>query len=135
MGSMHALALVLALGTLGALPGLAQQISDEELLERFQTQRDAFRSASESGMGRTRGLTLVTVDDASAPSTETTADLPVGGGATVTSVPATERNDGLKPLISAQAPKPTPVVFGKLDPDLQVNVRIEFAFELGCPLG
>jgi OOP family OmpA-OmpF porin len=134
MRLIGAISLALAAGIV-ALPLAAQTLSDEELLQRFESQRSAFRSAEESETGRTRGLTLVTVDDAQAPSAAMAADQPVPGeGATVTgsadepsAVTGIQRPPqlGLQPLV----PEATPVVFGKLDPELQVNVRIQFAFD------
>lgn len=129
MRRMKRFGLALAAG-LAALPVAAQEMTDEELLQRFEVQRDAFRSAQESGMGRTRGLTLITVEDAQGPTEAAAAPAAPGAetGATV-GVPAGGVSLGgvtgeLKPLTPA-----TPVVFGQLDPELQVNVRIEFAFD------
>lgn len=57
-----AIALLGALCTL-SLPATAQEnLTDEELLDLFVKQRDAFRAARASGNGQTRGLTLVTVE-------------------------------------------------------------------------
>jgi len=138
MRLIGAISAALAAGIV-VLPLAAQTLSDEELLQRFESQRSAFRSAEESETGRTRGLTLVTVDDAQAPSAAMEADQPVSGeGATVTgsagepsAVTGIERppqigsTETLQPLV----PEATPVVFGKLDPELQVNVRVQFAFD------
>ncbi|MRH21069.1 OmpA family protein [Rhodovulum strictum] len=86
-------------------------------------------------MGRTRGLTLVTVEDVQGPTTAAAAEAPTappeGGegvsiGSTGTAGLATT---GLRPLAPATPTAPTPVVFGQLAPELQVNVRIEFAFD------
>jgi len=118
-----------------AFPLAAQELSDSDLLQLFESQRSAFRSAQQSGTGRTRGLTLVTVDDAQGPSAAMEADQPVAG-ATVTADPDASvadiqrpprigAADNLQPLV----PEATPVVFGKLAPELQVNVRIQFAFD------
>ncbi|WP_243645068.1 OmpA family protein [Rhodovulum euryhalinum] len=123
---MLGLALGLTMG-LTALPAAAQDLSDGELLQLFETQRDAFRKAEESGMGRTRGLTLITVEDARGPTEAAAAGAPANappeGGEGVTVGAAS----GLQPLAPASAP--TPVVFGQLAPELQVNVRVEFAFD------
>jgi len=143
MRNMRRLAIAVVAG-LWALPGPAQQMSDEELLNLFNAQRDAFRSAEESGMGRSRGLELITLDDAHPPSTETgtmaalpSTDVDQLATAPATgpdpSVPAGDESatvtaampDTLQPLV----PEATPVVFGQLAPELQVNVRIEFAFD------
>ena len=55
------LALMVCLAGLSA-PVLAQSLTDDELLKLFTTQRDAFKAAQSNAMGKTRGLTLVTVD-------------------------------------------------------------------------
>lgn len=55
----------LILLVVSASPLSAQELSDEELLQRFEAQRDAFREAREGGLGATRGLELITVDDLS----------------------------------------------------------------------
>ncbi|TCM86452.1 OmpA family protein [Rhodovulum steppense] len=134
MRGLLGLALGVAVGW--AAPATAQEISDSDLLRIFETQRDAFRAAEESGMGRTRGLTLVTVDDVQGPTTAAAAEpspaappeggegVSVGSTGTVGLAPPE-----LRPLVPAPPAAPTPVVFGQLAPDLQVNVRIEFAFD------
>lgn len=133
MRGLLGMTLGLAVG-LAAFPAAAQQVSDEELLQLFETQRDAFRQAEESGMGRTRGLTLVTVEDAQGPTEAASTEAPAtgGGGATVSAGTTAMAAPEMQPLArvesGAQA-EPTQVVFGQLAPDLQVNVRIEFAFD------
>ncbi|PUB17286.1 OmpA family protein [Yoonia sediminilitoris] len=111
----------------------AQELNDDELLSLFEAQRDAFREAESEGTLKTRSLTLVTVDNVQAPDQ---ADLPT---------PETPvANDDLAPLtplasgstVTAQsAPElATPageetVVFARLDPALQVNLDIKFAYD------
>lgn len=46
-----------------AAPVRADELTNEQLLALFQNQRDAFSAAQDSGLGKARGLTLVTVDD------------------------------------------------------------------------
>lgn len=104
-------AVLAAIGCLGTAAA-AQTYTDQELLELFQTQRDVFREAEQSTTGTTRGLTMVTVDDV----TTTT-----GENATVTA--QSDVADPNTPLT------PQKVAFGKLETELQVNVRIEFAFD------
>lgn len=83
----------------------------------FESQRDAFRRANESGTGQTRGLTLVTVDDV-APTSETEpAKLPEG----TTDVAAT--------TVTAEDAAKIETVVGELAPELQVNVQITFDFD------
>jgi outer membrane protein OmpA-like peptidoglycan-associated protein len=116
--------------TLGlmAFSAPAQQVSDAELLRLFEAQRDAFRQAEESGMGRTRGLTLVPLEGAG--NRGGAAEPPVpGSGATAST--------GLQPREQLRAEPEAPLtrsatrqaVFGQLARELQVNVRIEFAFD------
>ncbi len=108
----------------------------------FLNQRDAFRAARESGTGRTRGLTLVTVDNV-----EVTTDSPsltspdtTGGSVAITGSRDDGVSGGIAPLVpaapeqdqAAVAPdpaEPQPVVFGQLAPELQVNVNIKFGFD------
>jgi OmpA-OmpF porin, OOP family len=123
--------------------GLSQTMSDEELLKLFQDQRSAFTAAKESGIGRTRGLTLVTVDDVKvstegptglqAPATEGAAG-PVatatGEGVSVQMAPLTSPAGQTDQAMTApSAAETTPVVFGELAPELQINVHITFPFE------
>lgn len=55
------LSVMLGLG-LAPLGAAAKSLTDDELMKLFLQQRDAFRAAQSSGVGKTRGLTLVTVD-------------------------------------------------------------------------
>lgn len=122
------------------LMATAQDMTDAELLERFNAQRDAFTAATASGAGKTRGLTLVTVDDAVAPQAPAT-DAPVALNApTQDAMPtASTASDSATVLsgvsepqlatVSDTPPVVQPVVFGRLDAERQVNVRIEFDFD------
>lgn len=115
----------------------AQSFTDAELRKMFETQRDAFRAASQSGTGRTRGLTLITVDDVAVGSESPALAAPEGGeaGAGVTASQGGGVTVGLAPLAPEAgapdaAPEPSqPVVFGQLAPELQVNVHIRFGFD------
>ena len=46
-----------------ATQGRAEDLTNEQLLALFQDQREAFLAAQQSELGKTRGLTLVTVED------------------------------------------------------------------------
>lgn len=95
-------------------PALAQEdLSVDELTQLFMRQKEAFSAARDNPLGQARGLKLVTVEDAAA----------AAPAATVTAQSDTETRDPNKPL-TAQ-----PVVFGQLDPELQVNLRISFGFD------
>jgi OmpA-OmpF porin, OOP family len=128
-------------------PGFSDDLTDADLLALFQNQRDAFVAARNGGQGKTRGLTLVTIDDiepatikvepTSPEMAATTEDtpaiiLPTPDSATVEISAATQlkqpANDQVA-VIDATPPAATPVVFGDFAPELQVNLNIEFAFD------
>jgi OmpA-OmpF porin, OOP family len=143
--SRHLTAILLAVFAVHAGASQAQDLTDDELLGLFQAQRDAFRAAAESPLGATRGLTLVTVDDvgpaasvAADPAPQigeapATASAATGGeaspGVSISgdTAPVTAEAGGLRPL--ADEVEAAPVVFGKLDPEMQVNVHITFDFD------
>lgn len=100
-------------------PAIAQEdLTVEELSRLFQRQKEAFSEANSNGLGETRGLKLVTIGE----------EKPSEGAATVTAETGETATDPNKPLQVASDAN-APVVFGQLDPDLQVNLRIEFAFD------
>lgn len=113
------------------LTGTAQTYTTEELSSLFTAQRDAFHDVKTSGGLKTRGLTMVTVEDltteptiAAATVAPTVTNPPVGDSsttitATIDTSPSTSSPEALV----------TPVMFGKLAPELQVNVRVEFEFD------
>ena len=117
MWTLNALALCAGLM---AIPqtGTAQTYSTKELKSLFAAQRDAFNQIKTTGGLKTRGLTMVTVDDLSTDLKDTDTDL-------------TERGDGttITATTDPADAKVTSVVFGQLEPELQVNVRIEFDFD------
>lgn len=118
-------------------PVLSQNLTDDELLKLFTTQRDAFRAAQSSGMGKTRGLTLVTVDSPAATTaagavaplaaanTAKTAD----GSVSVMPDASSTNTAAATGSLSNVETAPQPVVFGDLAPELQVNVNIKFGFD------
>lgn len=100
-----------------SVPAMAQEdLSVEELTSLFQRQKAAFSEANTNGLGKARGLKLVTVADAATPQ-------PAGDTTIVADAPQAAPSDPNKPLDA------TPVVFGQLDPELQVNLRISFDFD------
>jgi len=123
-----------------ATPVAAQDLSDAELLQLFINQRDAFRAAQQPGTGQTRGLTLVTVDDLQVSTDSPALAAPETGGEALTSLGdgGGTVSIGLQPsgldapaadtVAVAETAAPA-TVFGKLDPGLQVNVHISFAFD------
>ncbi|WP_243253604.1 OmpA family protein [Pseudosulfitobacter sp. DSM 107133] len=100
-----------------SLPASAQEnLSVEELANLFQKQKAAFNEASNNGLGKSRGLKLVTVSDAATPQ-------PAADTTVVSTATGSTPSDPNMPL------EATPVVFGQLDPELQVNLRISFEFD------
>ncbi len=118
----HALPIALMLsGLCAALPASAQDgLSVEELVQRFERQKQAFSEVEANGLGATRGLKLVTVEDVTAvPATESVSVRAEG---------ETAPTDPNQP-IQAAANGGQPLVFGQLDPELQVNLHISFGFD------
>lgn len=101
----------LALGAVLALSGAvsAQEYSVDELRALFQRQLDAYSEIEETGLGATRGLKLVTVEDQAVETPAAGVD--VASTAEVASAADEEET------------------FGLFDADLQVNLHIEFAFD------
>lgn len=131
-------ALSIALALSATLPAAAQDLTDAELLQLFQAQRDAFRAARLSETGQTRGLTLVTVDEAgqapavAAAAPDLAAPQPTEAGAQVAvTTPADQGQTALgsPAAITTADDAPQPVSFGKLAPEMQVNVNIAFDFD------
>lgn len=102
---------------------LAQDLSVDEVLGVWQKQKQVFREAESSGLGQTRGLKLVTVDG---PDAESAA---APEGVAVIANTQTEPADPNKPLVEAGKTASAPLVFGQLDPELQVNLQIKFGFD------
>jgi OOP family OmpA-OmpF porin len=136
-------AIAVAISSTGVV---AQELSDDEILQRFLIQREAY-TAARTGTGSTRGLSIVTVDD------DPVDAAPVDGGVVVadvgpeqqppvegdtppdatTSTDATPDGDssgGLVEVAVADAP-PTidPNQVGILPEEYQVNVRISFDYD------
>ncbi|WP_415183720.1 OmpA family protein [Phaeovulum sp.] len=106
----------LAVFGLFAAPAIAQEdLSVNELTKLFERQKAAFSEANSNSLGQARGLKLITVENATVSGAEP--------GATVTTKADAGPIDPNKPLVA------TPVVFGQLDPELQVNLRITFGFD------
>ena len=97
----------------------AQSLSDEEMLQRFMSQKAIMDTATELGSTRslaTRGLSIVTLGDE-------------GGDAT--SVSVTSETERLVEPADAVAPSDPnkPLVAARFEPTLAVDVRIEFEFD------
>ncbi|MCU0906236.1 MAG: OmpA family protein [Rhodobacteraceae bacterium] len=134
----------------------AQTFSDEQLLQMFNAQRQVFRDASTGG-GQTRGLSLITLDDAQVqagtsvdalapPPTAGTVvaapgtggDVSVLGGTTALAAPGQDALPTIggspqplapDPVVTAAAAPAQPEVYGVLPQDMQVNLNIRFGFD------
>lgn len=121
----------------------AQNLSDEEILQRFMVQREAY-TAARTGTGSTRGLSIVTVEDLeNAPSGVEVAGTgpeqgdPGGDDSTVivsgtddTTPDGTDTSGGLVEVAGNDTPPSIdPNQVGVLPEELQVNVRIGFDYD------
>ncbi len=141
---MHCRALLLAAVALAAssVSLSAQDLSDEEILQRFMVQREAY-TAARTGTGSTRGLSIVTVEDLeNAPSgvdgTGTGPEQGDPGGddssvivsGTDDTTPGTDTSGGLVEVAGNDTPPSIdPNQVGVLPEELQVNVRISFDYD------
>lgn len=105
--------------------GLAQDLSEVELLKLFLAQRDAYKAAVEGNTALTRGITLVTADDVEI-ATEVATENSAADPATSTTDVATA-DPVLKTETVVTASDNATLV--KMPDDIDVNVRIEFAFD------
>lgn len=124
---LTSLAICTALVPVGAW---SQDLSEEELLNLFLAQRDAYKAAVEGKTELTRGLTLVTADDV-AIATEVKKTDPASTGATTdasgtTEVASTATGTTTTETVVKQGETATLV---SMPTDLDVNIRIEFAFD------
>lgn len=138
---MRAILASLALcATLVPSGGFAQDLSEEELLELFLAQRDAYKAAVEGKTSLTRGLTLVTADDveiatevektepAATETTETAATDTTTADTTTGEVAVATTGD-TTPSTETQVATNETATLVKMPADLGVNIRIEFAFD------
>lgn len=124
---LTSLAICTALLPVGAW---SQDLSEEELLNLFLAQRDAYKAAVEGKTGLTRGLTLVTADDVEIATevekepttTETAADGTTSG---TTEVASTTSGTTTETVVKESET----ATLVKMPADLGVNIRIEFAFD------
>jgi OmpA-OmpF porin, OOP family len=133
---LFAAALVLSCLT---VPVAAQTLTDEEILERFLIQREAY-NAVRTGLGPTRGLTIVTVEtpEETAPVTESIAaetsvsEAPAeDSGAVVVAGtdPAPDAGGGTVSLTEVAADAVSTNEVGRLPAELEVDVRISFDYD------
>lgn len=111
----------------------AQILTDEEILNRFLIQRDAY-AAVKSGTGATRGLKIVTVEDLG-PSDAAANDTPAPQPEQPPSEGEVVVTGGDTDPVPQPDPTPLPGVelaaaeVGILPEDLQVNIRITFDYD------
>lgn len=106
---------------------IAQDLSEDELLELFLAQRDAYKAAVEGNTSLTRGLTLVTAEDVQI-ATEVEKTDPAASAATdtaTTEVATAETGTTTETVVSSNET----ATLVKMPADLGVNIRIEFAFD------
>ncbi len=106
------------------MAGLAQDLSEDELLKLFLAQRDAYKAAVEGNTALTRGITLVTADDVQI-ATEVATQDPAAATTTTTDVATADPVAKTETVVTAS--DNTTLV--KMPADIGVNVRIEFAFD------
>lgn len=111
--------------------GQAQDLTEEELLQMFLAQRDAYKAAVEGNTALTRGLTLITADDveiatevATEGPTEDTAPDTAG-----TEVASDASTGAVKPPTETVVSSNETATLVKMPEGMGVNVRIEFAFD------
>jgi outer membrane protein OmpA-like peptidoglycan-associated protein len=112
-------AAVVALSAL-APAASAQILTDEEILNRFLVQREAYE-AVKSGKGATRGLKIVTVEDLGETTPEGTEATTETTVATTETTPETPTGTEDQTVVAAEV--------GLLPEELQVNVRISFDYD------
>jgi OOP family OmpA-OmpF porin len=122
---LTSLAICAALVPVGAL---AQDLSEDELLELFLAQRDAYKAAVEGNTALTRGLTLVTADDVEI-ATEVVKDDAAATDTTTTEVATVDPVDDTTTTTETVVAANETATLVKMPADLGVNIRIEFAFD------
>lgn len=108
------------------IPGstFAQDLSEEELLNLFLAQRDAYKAALEGNTALTRGLTLVTADDVQI-ATEVAKEDPASTDTPTTEVATGDTIQKTETVVTAS----DNAKLANMPDDMKVDVRIEFAFD------
>ncbi len=109
----------------------AQDLSEEELLQLFLAQRDAYKAAVEGNTALTRGLTLITADDVEI-ATEVTKEVATGETAAepvATEVAADSPTETVTPPTETVVSSNETATLVKMPEGMGVNIRIEFAFD------
>jgi OmpA-OmpF porin, OOP family len=106
---------------------LAQDLSEDELLELFLAQRDAYKAAVEGNTSLTRGLKLVTADDVEIATEVEKTD--TAATESVTATPESTEVAVAEPATETVVKETETATLVKMPEDLGVNIRIEFAFD------
>lgn len=114
--------------TLLPVGSLAQDLSEQELLDLFLAQRDAYKAAVEGNASLTRGLTLVTADDV-AVSTEVVKETDTSTETDMVDITTEDPVDTSTVVTETVVATEATATLVKMPADLGVNVRIEFAFD------
>ncbi len=114
---------------LPAVTAQAQTYSDEQLLQMFDAQRQAFRDAATSGTGQTRGLSLLTIEDVAVQAGSGVDDLAPAPATDTGSVTVGSVTEQASPSAPAVNPPATPVTYARIDEPMQVNLNIQFGFD------
>lgn len=111
--------------------GQAQDLTEEELLQMFLAQRDAYKASVEGNTALTRGLTLITADDVEI-ATEVATEGPTEDPApdtTGTEVATDASTGAVKPPTDTVVSSNETATLVKMPEGMGVNIRIEFAFD------
>lgn len=115
-----------------AIPASAQNdLSVDELVGLWDKQKTLFHEAQTNGLGKTRGLELVTIDNQAEVAAKPETGASVTAAPTEPAAPtvATAPMDPNQPLAVAATEAVKPMVVGQLAPELQVNLQINFGFD------
>jgi OOP family OmpA-OmpF porin len=105
----------------------SQDLSEDELLELFLAQRDAYKAAVEGNTSLTRGLKLVTADDLEIATEVEKTD--TAATESVTATPESTEVAVAEPATETVVKETETATLVKMPEDLGVNIRIEFAFD------
>jgi OmpA-OmpF porin, OOP family len=108
--------------------GMAQDLSEDELLQLFLAQRDAYKAVLEGRTDTelTRELTLITADDV-----EIVTEAPADTATASTEAATTEVADLAVSVEPAEQPvvEETKATLVKMPASIGVNIRVEFGFD------
>jgi outer membrane protein OmpA-like peptidoglycan-associated protein len=105
----------------------SQDLSEQELLELFLAQRDAYKAAVEGNTSLTRGLKLVTADDVEIATEVERTDTAATESATAS--PEGTEVAVAEPATETVVKETETATLVQMPEDLGVNIRVEFAFD------